>query len=91
MFLLGVVAGLLLGLALGGRLDSLINVRLRYALLIFLALIVRYGTQLAIANGVAVADALRVRSTGRRSGSWRWPCGSTVAIRASRWWRRASP
>lgn len=60
MILLGVLAGLLLGLALGGRLESLINVRLRYALLIFLALVIRFGTQLAIANGVAVADALRV-------------------------------
>jgi MFS family permease len=60
VLLLGAVAGLIVGLVLGGRLDSLINVRLRFAALIFVALLVRFGTQVAIGNGVALAEALRL-------------------------------
>jgi len=60
VILLGLVIGLLLGLAFGGRLTSLLNVRLRFAALIFLALVVRYGTQSAIAGGSALVDAFRL-------------------------------
>ena len=60
MILVGAVVGLVLGLALGGRFDSLLNVRVRFALLIFLALAVRYGTQIAIASGAEFVDAARL-------------------------------
>ena len=60
MILAGSIVGLTLGLIMGGRLDGLINVRLRFVALIFLALAVRYGTQFAISNGVALAEGLRV-------------------------------
>ena len=59
MILLGAVAGLLLGLLLGGRPANLINVRLQFALLILVAVIVRFGTQAAIAADVALMDLLR--------------------------------
>jgi MFS family permease len=60
MLLTGIVVGLLLGLALGGRLSALVNVRLRYAALLFAAIVLRYGTQALITQGVALADTLRV-------------------------------
>ncbi len=60
MILIGAIAGLLLGLLFGGRLDCLINVRLRFALLIVLAIAVRFGTQAALAADNAMVDLLRV-------------------------------
>jgi DHA3 family macrolide efflux protein-like MFS transporter len=60
LILLGLLAGLVLGLASGGRIGRLIDVRLRWVALIFVALLLRYGTQLAIAGGVELADALRL-------------------------------
>lgn len=60
MLLTGIVIGLLLGVALGGRLSALVNVRLRYAALLLAAVALRYGTQALIAQGVAIADTLRV-------------------------------
>ncbi len=60
MLLTGVVVGLLLGLAVGGRLSALVNARLRYAILLFAAIALRFGTQLLISRGVDLADQLRV-------------------------------
>ncbi len=60
MIIIGSLAGLILGLALGGHLDSLINVRLRFAALMFVAVGLRYGTQFAIASGIGLADTLRL-------------------------------
>jgi len=60
VILYGVLIGLLLGFLFGGRVDALVNVRLRFALLLVGALAVRYGTQIAIASGVPFADALRL-------------------------------
>ena len=60
MIVLFLLIGLGAGLALGGRLGRLIDVRLRWAGLIFLALFLRVGTEWAIENGVALADLLRV-------------------------------
>jgi len=57
---LGLLAGLILGLLARGRLARLIDVRLKWAGLIFLALFLRYGTQIAIVNGVTLADTLRL-------------------------------
>jgi len=60
VILYGVLIGLLLGLLFGGRLDALISVRLRFVLLLLFALLVRYGTQIAIASGVPFVDSLRL-------------------------------
>lgn len=60
MILLGPLLGLLAGFAAGGRLGRLIDVRLRWMALIFVALALRVGTQLAISNGIELADALRL-------------------------------
>ncbi|MDP8905020.1 MAG: MFS transporter [Chloroflexota bacterium] len=60
MILLGIVIGLLVGLLLGGRPQRLLDVQLRWMALIFAALALRIGTQVAIASGVDAADALRL-------------------------------
>lgn len=60
MILLGLLGGLVLGLLARGSISRLIDVRLRWVGLILLALAVRVGTQVAIGNGVALADQLRL-------------------------------
>lgn len=60
MIVLGLLLGLFAGLLVGGRLGRLIDVRLRWVGLIFVALALRIGTQTAIANGVEIADTLRL-------------------------------
>ena len=60
MIVLGILLGLILGLLARGRLTRLIDVNLRWIGLIFVALALRVGTQIAIANGVAIADTLRL-------------------------------
>ncbi len=54
------VFGTLLALALGGRPAHLLDVRLRAAVLLFLAVIVRYGTELALRLYIPAADTLRL-------------------------------
>jgi DHA3 family macrolide efflux protein-like MFS transporter len=67
-----IVTGLLLGLVGGllakGKIGRLIDVRLRWAGLIFLALALRIGTQVAIANGIEIADTLRLPLYGAAFG-----------------------
>ncbi|HSW41919.1 MAG TPA: MFS transporter [Patescibacteria group bacterium] len=60
MLLAGILLGLIAGLAAGGRLDNLLAVRLRWTLLIFVALAVRLGTEAALLREVALADQLRL-------------------------------
>ncbi|MEZ0239263.1 MAG: MFS transporter [Chloroflexota bacterium] len=60
MLIGSLLLGLVLGLLAGGRLDNLANVRLRLIGLLFLGLVLRFATQLAIEAGNPVADALRV-------------------------------
>lgn len=60
MILLGLLGGLIGGLLAGGRIGRLIDVRMRWVGLIFIALALRVGTQIAIANGVELADQLRL-------------------------------
>jgi MFS family permease len=60
MLIGGILLGLIVGLALGGRLSNLAEVRLRFLPLLFLAVIVRFGTETALAGGVQVVDMLRV-------------------------------
>ena len=60
MIVIGLLGGLVLGLLAGGKVGRLLDVRLRWALLIVVALALRIGTQAAIASGVALADQLRL-------------------------------
>ena len=60
MLIGGIASGLVLGLLLGGRLDRLADVHLRVLPLLFLAVIVRFGTEILIGQGVALADQLRL-------------------------------
>jgi MFS family permease len=48
MLIGGIVLGLVLGLLLGGRLENLAAVRLRHLNLLFLAVIIRFGTELGL-------------------------------------------
>ena len=54
------VFGTLLALVLGGRPAHLLDVRLRAPILLFLAVIVRYGTELALRLDLPAADTLRL-------------------------------
>jgi predicted MFS family arabinose efflux permease len=56
----GILLGLVAGLLLGGRLGNLADVRLRLLPLLFLAVIVRFGTETALAAGIDLVEALRV-------------------------------
>ncbi|MBI2781923.1 MAG: MFS transporter [Chloroflexi bacterium] len=60
MLILSLVAGLVLGMVAGGRIENLAGVRLRLIQLLFLGLVLRYATQFAIENGNDIADALRL-------------------------------
>ena len=60
MLLAGILLGLIVGLAAGGRLDNLLAARLRWTLLIFAALALRLGTEAALLRDVALADQLRL-------------------------------
>ncbi len=60
MLIGGIASGLVLGLLLGGRLDRLADVRLRVLPLLFVAVIVRFGTEILIGQGNAMADQLRL-------------------------------
>jgi len=60
VLILSLVVGLGLGLAVGGRLDNLASVRLRLVQLLFLGLLVRFATQVAIENGIEPAELLRL-------------------------------
>jgi MFS family permease len=64
----GVVIGFLLGLVLRGRPGNLLDARIRWSGLLFVAVMVRFGTELAIANGVAIADTLRLPLFGGAFG-----------------------
>jgi MFS family permease len=60
MLIGGIALGLVLGLLLGGRLDRLADVRLRVLPLLFVAVIVRFGTEILIGQGVGLVDQLRL-------------------------------
>jgi DHA3 family macrolide efflux protein-like MFS transporter len=60
VILFSAVLGLLFGLAGGGKFSRLLDVRLRWSVLIFVALALRMATEIAITNGIALADQLRL-------------------------------
>ena len=59
MPLLGVFLGLVLGLAAGGQLDNLLDVRLRWLPLLIVAAVARLGLDAALAGG-SVPDEVRI-------------------------------
>ncbi len=61
MLIGGIALGLVLGLVLGGRLERLAEIRLRFLWLLFLAVILRFGTEILLgAGGFGVVEALRL-------------------------------
>ena len=60
MLIGGILLGLVLGLVAGGSISNLAAVRLRWIGILFLAVIVRFGTEAAIGAGVDVVQALRL-------------------------------
>ncbi len=56
----GIALGLVAGLLAGGRLDNLVRVRLRWVGLLFLAVIVRFGTELLLVQGVGPVERARL-------------------------------
>jgi DHA3 family macrolide efflux protein-like MFS transporter len=60
MLIGGIALGLILGLLLGGRLERLADIRLRYLSLLFVAVVLRLGTEILISYRVGFADTLRL-------------------------------
>jgi MFS transporter, DHA3 family, macrolide efflux protein len=60
VLLIAGVLGVIAGLLAGGRLGNLLSVQLRYGALILLALVMRFGAQWLIEQGVDVAEMLRM-------------------------------
>lgn len=58
MLIGGITLGLVLGLLLGGRLERLSDIRLRYLALLFLAVILRFGTEILLDSGVLPPDTI---------------------------------
>ncbi|MFL5777984.1 MAG: MFS transporter [Chloroflexota bacterium] len=58
--LIGLVVGLVVGLLAGGNLSNLATIRLRSVGLLFVAVILRFGTEAALRAGVPLADQLRL-------------------------------
>jgi MFS family permease len=60
MLIGGIALGLVLGLLFGGRLERLAEISLRYLPLLFLAVVLRLGTEILITAGVGAAGTLRL-------------------------------
>ncbi|HET7473088.1 MAG TPA: MFS transporter, partial [Candidatus Limnocylindrales bacterium] len=60
MLIAGIVLGLLLGLAAGGSLANLANVRLRWVAVLLFAVILRFATEWLLIRGVGIVEALRL-------------------------------
>ena len=60
MMLVAVAVALVLGLLIGGRPENLSQIRFRWGILLFVAVVVRYGTEAAIRYGVEPVAMLRL-------------------------------
>jgi DHA3 family macrolide efflux protein-like MFS transporter len=60
MLIGGIVLGLVLGLVAGGNLANLASVRLRWVGILLLAVLLRFGTEAALAREIPLAEALRL-------------------------------
>ena len=72
MLIGGIALGLVLGLVLGGKLEHLADIRLRFLPLLFVAVIVRFGAEALLGFGVGVVDLLRVPLLGAAYGLLLW-------------------
>ncbi|HET9344624.1 MAG TPA: MFS transporter [Candidatus Limnocylindrales bacterium] len=68
MLIGGIIAGLVIGLAVGGSLSNLSQVRLRWISLLFLAVVIRFATEWAIGAGIDIAQTLRLPLFGLSFG-----------------------
>ena len=59
MMLVAVAVALVLGLLIGGRPENLSQIRFRWGTFLFVAVVVRYGTEATIRYGVQPVEALR--------------------------------
>ncbi len=64
MLIAGIAFGLVMGLLLGGRIERLADIRLQFLPLLFVAVIVRFGTETLLEYGVGIVDTLRVPLLG---------------------------
>ena len=60
MLIGGILLGLLLGLRSGGRLTNLGSIQLRWVGLLFASVLVRFGTEILLGQGIAIVDTLRL-------------------------------
>ncbi|MDQ2966490.1 MAG: DUF5317 domain-containing protein, partial [Chloroflexota bacterium] len=60
MLIAAIFIGLLAGLATGGNIWNLASVRLRWVGVLLLAVVVRFGAEAAIGNGIELAEQLRL-------------------------------
>ena len=60
MLVVGILVGLALGLLAGGTIGNLASIRLRSAWLLAFAVVIRYGTETVLSNGVEPAEAFRL-------------------------------
>ena len=60
MLIGGIALGLVLGLLLGGKIERLADIRLKFLPLLFVAVIIRFGTEAMLGLGVDVVETLRV-------------------------------
>lgn len=60
MILIGVVAGLIVGILAGGKIGNLANVRLRWATALFAAVVVRFATEAALNADIALVERARL-------------------------------
>jgi len=68
MLIGGIALGLVLGLLLGGRIERLADIRLQYLPLLFVAVIIRFGTEALLGLGVGIVDVLRMPLLGLSYG-----------------------
>ncbi|HKF85665.1 MAG TPA: MFS transporter [Candidatus Limnocylindrales bacterium] len=68
MLIGGIALGLVLGLLLGGRIERLADIRLQYLPLLFVAVIIRFGTEALLGLGVGIVDVLRMPLLGLAYG-----------------------
>ncbi|HEX2471023.1 MAG TPA: MFS transporter [Candidatus Limnocylindrales bacterium] len=81
MLIGGILLGLLLGLLAGGRIQNLAEIRLRWTWLLVIAVVVRFGTEAALAAHIGIVETLRLPLL----------TGAFVALLIALWVNRSYP